>query len=44
LFHASSIRIVRHIQVKSDLNPYDPSWAEYLAQRSGRNSALTVSI
>ena len=43
LFHASSIRIVRHILVKSDLNPYDPAWAEYLAQRSGRHSALSVS-
>jgi RNA-directed DNA polymerase len=44
LFHASSIRIVRHVQVKSDLNPYDPSWAKYLAQRSCRRSTLTVSI
>jgi RNA-directed DNA polymerase len=44
LFHASSVRIVRHILVKSDLNPYDPTWVEYLAQRSGRRAAPTVSI
>ncbi len=43
LFHASSIRIIRHRQVKSNLNPYDPEWAEYLAQHSGRLSALSVS-
>lgn len=43
LFHMSSVRIVRHIQVKSDLNPYDPAWSEYMAKRSGRRSALTVS-
>jgi RNA-directed DNA polymerase len=43
LFHASSVRIVRHIKVKSDLNPYDPAWAEYLARRTGRLSTLTVS-
>jgi len=36
LFHMSSVRIVRHTQVKSDLNPYDPAWAKYLAQRSIR--------
>jgi group II intron reverse transcriptase/maturase len=26
LFHASSVKIVRHVQVRSGLNPYDPSW------------------
>lgn len=43
LFHASSVRIARHVLVKSDLNPYDPAWAKYLARRSSRQSALTVS-
>jgi RNA-directed DNA polymerase len=43
LFHASSVRIVRHVLVSSDLNPYDPEWAAYLARRSSRQSALTVS-
>ena len=43
LFHATSVPIVRHVQVKSDVNPYDPSWATYLAQRSLRRSAPAVS-
>ena len=42
LFHATSVRIVRHVQVKSDVNPYDPRWTAYLAQRS-RRSAPAVS-
>ena len=34
LFHASSAKIVRHIQVRSGLNPYDPSWKPYLTRRT----------
>ena len=30
LFHAASVRIVRHVRVRSGLNPYDPSWTPYL--------------
>jgi hypothetical protein len=33
LFHAASVRIVRHIKVRSGLNPYDPSWTPYLSRR-----------
>ena len=33
LFHAASVRIVRHVSVKSEVNPYDPGWASYLDQR-----------
>jgi hypothetical protein len=43
LFHASSVKIVRHIQVKCDVNPYDRRWAAYLAQRTRRRSKPTVS-
>jgi RNA-directed DNA polymerase len=43
LFHATAVRIVRHVLVKSDVNPYDPRWAKYLAQRSSRRSTLTAS-
>ena len=43
LFHAASVRVVRHVLVKSDVNPYDPRCAAYLEQRSRRHSALTVS-
>jgi len=34
LFHAASVKIVRHVQVQSGLNPYDPSWKPYLARRT----------
>jgi RNA-directed DNA polymerase len=43
LFHAASVRIVRHVSVKSEVNPYDPGWASYLDQRSKRRSTPTVS-
>ena len=33
LFHAASVRIVRHVKVRSGLNPYDPSWTSYLSSR-----------
>jgi len=33
LFHAASVRIVRHVKVRSGLNPYDPSWTPYLSRR-----------
>jgi RNA-directed DNA polymerase len=34
LFHAASVKIVRHVQVQSGLNPYDPSWEPYLLRRT----------
>lgn len=34
LFHAASVKIVRHVQVRSRLNPYDPSWKPYLMRRA----------
>ena len=43
LFHASSVKVVRHIQVKCDVNPYDRTWAAYVAQRTRRRSKPTVS-
>jgi RNA-directed DNA polymerase len=43
LFHAASVRIVRHVLVRSDVNPYDPRCAAYLEQRSRPRSTLAVS-
>ena len=44
LFHAAAaVRIVRHVLVKSEVNPYDPRWAKYLEQRSSRRSTLSAS-
>jgi len=31
--YASDTRIVRHVGVKSDANPFDPAWDSYFAQR-----------
>jgi RNA-directed DNA polymerase len=35
LLSASSIRIVRHVRIKSDANPFDPAWDSYFAHRHG---------
>ena len=33
LISASDTRIVRHVRIKSDANPFDPAWDSYFAQR-----------
>ena len=33
LLSASSTRIVRHVGVKADANPFDPAWDSYFAER-----------
>jgi RNA-directed DNA polymerase len=33
LISASGTRIVRHVRVKADANPFDPAWDSYFAQR-----------
>lgn len=43
LFHASTVRIMRHVKVRAAFNPYDPVWAEYIAKRAARHSPLSVS-
>lgn len=35
LLSASSTRIVRHVRIKSDANPFDPAWDFYFAHRQG---------
>jgi RNA-directed DNA polymerase len=35
LISASDTRIVRHVGVKSDANPFDPAWDSYFAERRG---------
>jgi RNA-directed DNA polymerase len=35
LIAASDTRIVKHVRVKSDANPFDPAWDSYFAQRKG---------
>ena len=33
LVSAARTRIVRHVRIKSDANPFDPAWDSYFAQR-----------
>ena len=42
LFHAMSVRILRHVSVRNALNPYDPAWFNYLAARTRRRSATAA--
>lgn len=35
LFSAASTRIVRHVGVKADANPFDPAWDSYFVERQG---------
>lgn len=39
LFYAATVRIVRHVAVPCGLNPYDPAWRPYLAERARRRRA-----
>ena len=43
LFHATSVKIVRHVCVREALNPYDLAWFDYLADRTRRRSATTAA-
>jgi RNA-directed DNA polymerase len=36
LFHASSVRIRRHIKIRTAVNPYAPRWSTYLERRHSR--------
>lgn len=36
LFHASSVRIRRHIKIRKEVNPYAPRWSAYLERRHSR--------
>ena len=33
LFYPSSLRIVRHVKIKGEANPYDPRWEPYFERR-----------
>jgi RNA-directed DNA polymerase len=42
LLSASATRIVRHVGVKSDANPFDPVWDSYFAQRKRSRMLLRL--
>lgn len=33
LMSASSVKIVRHVKIKGEVNPYDPAWEDYMDKR-----------
>jgi RNA-directed DNA polymerase len=43
LMKAAGVRIMRHIQIRGDANPYDPEWEEYFEQRLYRRMQSTLA-
>jgi len=41
LFHAADLAIRRHVKIRADANPFDPSWDSYLAARRRYSSGPT---
>lgn len=42
LFQASRLKIVRHIKIRKDANPYNPEWELYFERRAVRNIEDTL--
>ena len=42
LYAASRTRIERHVKIRSEVNPYDPSWRTYLAKRHAKADRSSV--
>lgn len=40
LLNAAHVRIIQHKQIKSDCNPYDPEWFQYLQKRNCELTAI----
>ena len=43
LMAAAKVRIIRHVKIRSDVNPYDPKWELYLEARLGWQLAQTLA-
>ena len=41
LVKASDTKIVRHVKVRKEANPYDPTWEEYFKDRRRRKLETT---
>jgi len=41
---AKETRIVRHVKIKADANPFDPAWQSYFAQRMRKGMSSTVDV
>ncbi len=44
LYHASQMKIERHIKIKCDATAFDPQWEEYLARRKWKPSKVRYSV
>jgi RNA-directed DNA polymerase len=44
LFDITKVHIRRHVKIKGDLNPYDPQWEDYLAQRASSVWTLRYTL
>jgi RNA-directed DNA polymerase len=42
LMEAAGVRIVRHVQIRGDANPYDPAWEGYFEERLFRKMQSTL--
>jgi RNA-directed DNA polymerase len=43
LMEAAGVRIMRHVQIRGDANPYDPEWDDYFAERLYREMQATLA-
>jgi RNA-directed DNA polymerase len=43
LMRASGVRIIRHVKIRGDANPYDPAWEGYLEERLFRKMNMTLA-
>lgn len=39
LLQASAVQIVRHVEIQSEANPYDPQWEAYFEERRSKSEA-----
>jgi RNA-directed DNA polymerase len=44
LFPASSVKIKRHIKIKSDAHPFDPAYKDYFDKRANRNKISSRDV
>jgi RNA-directed DNA polymerase len=44
LFLASSVKIKRHIKIRSDANPFDPTYTDYFEKRNKRNKISSRDV
>jgi len=43
LMKAGKVRIIRHVKIRGDANPYDPSWEGHLEERLTRRMRMTFA-